>query len=153
MSTKDSPTTPIFHHLLRNQSSPLHRLIQQSRSLENLQTKILPCIPQELRGHVSIVGVREQTLLLITDAGIWAAKLRQQQQEILGGLERCARELGIHSINVKVRPKHEVPKTPRYARRLSKENAQLLREEAEHTTDEGLARVLRSIASHTRDDD
>ena len=127
--------------------------MQQAEGLERLQRVVGPLIPAELRDHVTLAGVRDGCLLLITDSGVWASRLRQLQHSLLGQLASRLPELKVQSVGIKVRPRAGQRKNTRKALRISKENARLLEEEAGQTKDEGLKRVLQSLASRTRDAD
>lgn len=153
MNPIDPTANPTFRRILGNRQSPLRQLLLRTQSLSELEQRVLPCIPELLRPHVMIAGIQDGRLLLITSGGAWATRIRQLQDSIVAELRRQAPEYGVQAVSIKVRPMAQAPhKAKRPARLLSKENARLLVEEAEHTKDEGLKRVLLALASHQRED-
>lgn len=142
-----------LQRLMANRRSPLHQLLVQSEQLSRLQKQVTPLLPTELQQHVTIAGVRGGDLLLLTDSGVWASRLRQVQAELIRTLKTRLPAYGIEQVSVKVRPRAGAKKTVRKANLISQKNAQLLEEEARQTKDEGLKRVLLSLARHTKEDD
>ena len=142
-----------LQRLMANRRSPLHQLLEQSDQLTRLQKHVTPLLPIELQQHVTVAGVREGDLLLLTDSGVWASRLRQLQTELIRTLRAQLPGYGIERLSIKVRPRSSTKKTGRKANPISQKNAQLLEEEARQTKDEGLKRVLLSLARHTKDGD
>jgi len=140
-----------LQRLLANRRSPLHQLLEQSEQLSRLQKHVTPLLPAELQQQVTIAGVRDGELLLLTHSGVWASRLRQLQTELIGKLERQLPGYGIERLSIKVRPRSGAQRTGRKANPISQKNARLLEEEARQTKDEGLKRVLLSLARHTKD--
>lgn len=142
-----------LQQLLANRRSPLHQLLAQSEQLNRLQRHVTPLLPQELQQHVTIAGVRDGELLLLTNSGVWASRLRQLQTELVGKLQMQIPAYGIERLSIKVRPRGGSQKTTRKANPISQKNARLLEEEARQTKDEGLRRVLLSLARHVKSGD
>jgi len=153
MTPPDPTDKPILQRVLTDRRSPLRQLIAQSEQLAALQKQVYRFIPAELHPQVLVAGIKEHCLLLITHSGAWAAKLRQLQGGMLRNIQQQLPELQVRGIQIKVRPQSRPRKPVRQANRLSQDNAELLLQEAEHTEHEGLKRVLRRLASHTRQPD
>lgn len=150
MTPPDPTEKPVLQRVLTDRRSPLRQLIARSEHLAALQQQVYRLIPGELHSQVTVAGVTEHSLLLITHSGAWAARLRQLQGGILRDVQQQLPELQVRGIQIKVRPQSRPRKPIRQANRLSQDNAELLLQEAEHTEHDGLKRILQRLASHTR---
>lgn len=57
--------------------------IVQAKKLARLTELVHSALPVECRSHVSVGGIRDRNLMLITDSPVWTTRLRQLSPQIL----------------------------------------------------------------------
>lgn len=79
-------------------------------------------------------------------------KFRLVQDQVIGNLNTLISPKKVSKIQIKIRPNintnKKKAKLPPPQRSISKKNAQILLEEAEHTEDQDLRNILTKLANH-----
>lgn len=130
------------------QSGELESLIQKANQLANFTSIVNDSLPDFLKDKLMVNGLQNGALILTSPSASLATRVRVSQQEILSKLHLAMPRHRISTIKIKIRPGKFRKKPPITKRTLSKENAQLLREEAGRTQDQKLRDVLAKLADH-----
>lgn len=110
-------------------------------------------IGPELSRHCRIQNLRDDSLILQTDAPIWANRLRFALPALLEQLRAQPELQQLRDIQVRVVP-NEAPRAKSRARaHLSTTAAALLRHAAEGTADPALREALRRLADNGKKDE
>lgn len=137
---------------LSQKSNSIASLIQLANNRQSLDDSLNQCLPDPLKGHFKANSIHEQTLTLTCSSAKFMTRFRFIQDDILSKLNTLITPNKVQMIQIKVRPniqfKPEQIKPKAIARHLSKKNAQILLEEAEHTEDQNLKNILTSLAKH-----
>lgn len=135
---------------LSQKSYNITSLIQQAENRQSLDDLINQCLPELLLGHFKANHIQENTLTLTGNSAKLMTRFRFIQDEVLAKLNSLISPQEVLSIQIKVRPSSQLkpthPSSNSPLRRISKKNAQILLEEAEHTTDQNLKKILTSLA-------
>lgn len=126
----------------------LAAMMNKALQLAQLDQVLGECLPLLFQGHIHLNELQGGTLSLTCHSAAMATRFRMQQDQILRNLRQRLPGSDIQRIEIKIRP---APKTATLAPRnmsLSKENAQLLLEEAGRTSDKQLKAVLTRLAMH-----
>jgi hypothetical protein len=135
----------ILKHLAASQSG-LSRLQQQAFAIHAIKATLWPSIPSPLQAHCDVANFRGQTLILVADSPVWAARLRHTSPQIL----HAARELckiDAQKLLVRIQPLEVRPQPVGKARSLPESSATHLREVAETVEDDELREILLGIAN------
>ena len=124
-------------------------LLEQLDHQRKLLRLVRTLLPTTLDPHCLAVLLKDKKLLLYTDSSAWASRLRFHSRELIQAL--ASRGVSVTKINVRVliRVERRGPK-PRSMRRLSGENAALLRQTAEDLSDPDLSAALARLAKKSR---
>lgn len=74
--------------LLGGADTMIGRLRQRSADIDTLTAEVKCLLPDALGPHLLAASQRDSTLCLVTDAAVWAAKLRYLAPDILISLNR-----------------------------------------------------------------
>lgn len=137
---------------LSQKSNSIASLIQLANSKQSLDDSLNQCLPDPLKGHFKANSIHEQILILTCSSAKLMTRFRFIQDDILAKLNSLITPNKVNTIQIKVRPniqfKPEQIKTQTSVRHISKKNAQILLEEAEHTEDQNLKNILTNLAKH-----
>ncbi|HTN32560.1 MAG TPA: DciA family protein [Marinobacter sp.] len=128
----------------------LKDLIARAELHKQAEGRILDTLPSDLQAGTRFVSCKDGELTLSTDNAGRASQLRFRQHEIMEKLRENELFRFIWKLKVKVQPPRFREKPQLRKISLSKENAQLLKEEARHTKDKKLREVLEKLASHVQ---
>jgi len=110
------------------------------------------------KNQFQVNAIEQQTLILTCHSASLMTRFRFKQQDIITQFNQKIRPKHIDNIKIKIRPKqrntgpdtpHSRNKTQTTQRTISKKNAQILNEEAEHTDDIKLKNILLRLAKHS----
>lgn len=114
--------------------------------LQQMQAALDAGLPEMAHGHVQVADYSGHRLLLIADSGVWATRLRYQQDAIRRAMARRLR-FEVKEVAVRVRPPaHPAPAEPMQPRVLSPAARQLLAASAGHVDNPALARALARLS-------
>jgi hypothetical protein len=85
-------------------------LVDRARYLGGLDSRIRERLPEPLKGHLRVVDVRGNTLVVLASSPAWAAKARYETRTILDSIKEIAGIGPIH--NVRIRTSPESPRNP-----------------------------------------
>lgn len=129
----------------------LRELVAKANTHRQAEEEVIALLPPALAQGTRFVCCIEGELTLSADNAGRASQIRFRQHEIMEKLREHELFRFVWKLKVKVVPPRFKEKPPAKKLVLSKENAQLLTEEAGHTKDKKLREVLEKLASHVRD--
>lgn len=129
----------------------LRELFAKAHTHRDAEDHVLTSLPPALVPGTRFVCCVEGALTLSANNAGTASQIRFRQHEIMEKLRENELFRFVWKLKVKVAPPRFHEKPPAKKMPLSKENAQLLKEEAGHTKDKKLREVLEKLASHVRD--
>ncbi|MCW9012701.1 MAG: DUF721 domain-containing protein [Gammaproteobacteria bacterium] len=119
--------------------------------LKALNQIIKATVPENCRDHISVAGIRENRLILITDSPVWASRLRLYTQNMLAMLEEHA-GIKVHNIQIRqMQPRVEPDEPVKKSRHLDKETANMIKQSADSISDTGLQQALYHLAQNQSD--
>lgn len=130
------------------EDAALSRLIETARTRGTEEARLLAILPAQFRDKCRYGGFNEGEITLIVPHSALATQLRYQQYDILQALRKEDGFGKAWRIKTRVAPPHFQRKSEPVKRSISNKNARLLEEEAGHTKDEGLKRILLKLARH-----
>ena len=137
--------------LLNNSTTGLGSLIARAQQVGRLQKIFHQSLPSNLKDSgIEFASSVNGVISVIVPNALTANQIRMTQHEILQHLRQFSEFEFIYQIKPKVRPQVERPRQKRRATPISKQNAELLLQEARHCGDEELRKVLESLATHTK---
>jgi len=125
--------------------SQLGSLQQQTDAIATLKSRLWPALAGPLRGHCELANFRGQTLVIIADSPVWAARLRHTSPQILHAA-RTLCKIDAQKLQIKIRPMAQAQPRNRATRPLAASSASHLREIAEGLEDQELKAILLNIA-------
>jgi len=130
---------------LTGSSGELHILMSHANNLSKLNTAFEHCLPKQMQGKFQVNSLDKQILTITCHSAAFATRFRLLQNQII---QELSKELDsrINAIQIKIRPARFSAQVQLTERKISKENAQLLQNEAEQTTDEKLKEALSKLA-------
>ena len=137
---------------LSAKSFNLQTLIKQAASRKSLEDVFNDSLPEPFQNKFQINSFEQGLLILTCQSAALMTKFRFFQNQILESLNKKVQD--ISSIKIKIRPVSSTNRTnkklslPNSQQHLSKKNAQILIEEAEHTNDVKLKEILIQLAKH-----
>lgn len=139
---------------LSAKSNNLQSLIKQAANRKSLEELFNETLPAAFKGKFQINSFNQGKLVLTCSSAALMTKFRFSQDQVISMLNAKIHPEKIAHINIKVRPrssysKENAKKPVDPQQHLSKKNAQILLEEAEHTDDIKLKEILRQLARHT----
>lgn len=129
----------------------LRELIAKANTHSLAEEQVMASLPPALVLGTRFVCCMEGELTLSAESAGKASQIRFRQHEIMEKLRENELFRFVWKLKVKVVPPRFHHKPPAKKIPLSKENAQLLKEEAGHTKDTKLREILEKLASHVRD--
>lgn len=129
----------------------LKDLIVKAELHKQTEDQVLDTLPTNLSTGTRFVSYKEGELVLSADNAGKASQLRFRQHEIMEKLREFEPFRFVWRLKVKVQPLRFQEKSQVRKTTLSKENAQLLKDEAGHTKDKKLREILEKLASHAQD--
>jgi hypothetical protein len=137
---------------LSQRSNSIANLIQMAKNRQSLDDILNQCLPDLLKGQFKANGINESTLILTCTSAKLMTRFRFIQDDVLSKLNIFLKPNNIRTIQIKVRPntqhKANMKDSKVFQRSISKKNAQILLEEAEHTVDQKLKNILTNLAKH-----
>ncbi len=137
---------------LSQNSNSIANLIQMANNRKTLDDTLNQCLPIHLKDQFKANSLNDCALVLTCSSAKVMTKFRFVQDEVLSHLNELLAPHKILSIQIKIRPnlqfKPELNDTKKPCRTISKKNAQVLLEEAEHTVDQNLKNILTNLAKH-----
>ena len=130
--------------LLRNQLKSLH---EQAERNACLQVKFDHIIDPSLKGHFHIATFCDACLTVIANNGSTATRLRFIEADLITQLQNIPELKTLKKIKCKVRPSPPKETQKTVERHISSDNAQLIKQAAEHIKDERIKKALESLAS------
>lgn len=134
---------------LKADTSIIGRLMQHIEFLNDLDQKLLSFLVPPLNKHCIIANYANDTLVLHTDAPVWASRIRYNTPQILLFLQNECGLAALKTIRIKVIPA-PFPNTrlPDKSWKLEEHTANLIRQTAATITDEPLRQSLQKISDH-----
>jgi len=133
--------------ILGSQTSGLKELLHYCQQLSALNIQLSNLLPPPLSLHCTAVGVKQQTLILVTDSPVWATRLRLQSLDLIKALK----EFQLKSVIVNIQPRQKTPEFPPRARpKMSSDTSNLLNNIAETTGDLKLKQALQRLARRSQ---
>lgn len=126
----------------------LSGLIAKASELAAFDKVFCECLPLVFRDQIHLNELQGGTLSLTCFSAAIATRFRMQQDSILNALRQKLYGTYIQRVEIKIRPALKKIGTTRKPMILSKENAQLLLDEAGQTKDINLKAVLTRLAMH-----
>jgi hypothetical protein len=137
---------------LSQKSSDLSRLIKLAGSRLSIDELLNQCLPELFKGEFQINSFEQNTLVLTCSSAKLMTRFRFIEEDVINTLNASLAPQQVKHIKIKVRPRLGNPKEKGSValkhRSLSKKNAQILLEEAEHTEDKKLREVLINLSKH-----
>ncbi len=87
--------------LLGGADTPVGRILERSAEIDTLTAEVRRLLPDSLRPHLLAANRRDETLCLVADSAVWAAKFRYHGPDILISL-RGTQGPGLQKIRVSV---------------------------------------------------
>jgi len=133
-------------------STPMVHAIQRGKKLQQLSRWVQNMLDPELGRHCQVLNLRGKTLILATDATVWATRLRYQLPTLLRDLQQQESLQQLSDIQIRVLPVSAPPaKKTRHRPTLSADSAYCLQQCAETIGDAALSRALQRLAGRRRD--
>jgi len=140
---------------LSQKSSDLARLMALAGSRLSIDELLNQCLPDFFKGQFRINNFEHNTLVLTCNSAKLMTRFRFIEDDVIRSLNTKIAPQRIEHIKIKIRPNAD--QQPRKLsdinhgeRSISKKNAQILLEEAEHTEDKKLRDILISLAKHAK---
>ncbi|MGO1462032.1 MAG: DciA family protein [Marinobacter sp.] len=129
----------------------LRELMAKANTHSMAEEQVRASLPTALQAGTRFVSCSDGELVLSAESAGKASQIRFRQHEIMENVRENELFRFVWKLKVKVVPPRFHDKPPAKKIPLSKENAQLLKEEAGHTKDTKLREILEKLASHVRD--
>ena len=137
---------------LSQRSKSIANLVQMANSRQTLDNLLDQCLPDILKKQLKANNINESNLILTCNSAKLMTRFRLIQDDVLSKLNKLIAPNKILTVQIKVRPNIQInpdtTKTKGIQRSISKKNAQILLEEAEHTVDQNLKNILINLAKH-----
>ena len=143
------PTRRLAEHI--EASSHLRDLAEKAAQLNSATQLLRSVLPEELGRHAAVARTSAQEVVLITDSGAWATRLKMMEKLITGAF---ANAWGLRR-NPRLRVHVDPPKADRRKTRspqISRQTRQHLSDAADWIGDERLGEVLRHISTRRSED-
>lgn len=154
---KTHPLAPLISlNRLSQKSFSIANLLKLANNRQSLDTLLDQHLPELYVGHLKVNSFHDGKLVLTCSSAKLMTKFRFIQDQIIESLNTQLTPKKISSIQIKIRPNINTntpkQKTETTQRSISKKNAQILLEEAEHTEDQNLRKILTILANHADKD-
>lgn len=147
----NAPHITVESTFMESFSSLINRdLGKKTRELARLTQILRACLPQNCQQHVSVAGIRDQQLILITDSPVWVSRLRMYTQHMLDMLAQHS-QTRISQIRIKQSPPRMPMKKekPKKFRRLSDNTSTMIAQTADTIADPELQQALYKLSRNT----
>ena len=131
---------------LTKHSADLKTLFQQAQQKLELQTIFEDCLPHFFKNTFAINKLSEGKLTITCHSAAIATRFRFEQDSVLANLKTKLGTQNIQTLDIRIRPKALTRQHSHSKAKLSKENAQLLLQEAGQTKDVELKRAMEKLA-------
>jgi hypothetical protein len=137
-------------------SFELSKLMTLASTRLSIDDILNQCLPDFFKGQFKINSFEHNTLILTCNSAKLMTRFRFIEDELMLSLNEKIAPQRVHQIKIKIRPDMmskslsttSIPEAG--YRSLSKKNAQILLEEAEHTEDKKLKEILISLSKHAK---
>ena len=127
------------------------KLYARTRELDQLNRVIRATVPENCKHHISVAGIRENQLILVTDSPVWASRLRLYTQNMISMLAEHA-GIDVNSVRIKlIQPKIEPEAPAPKHRHLNKSNADMIKQTADSIDDPELRQALYHLAENQKE--
>lgn len=137
---------------LSQKSFSIASLLKLANNHQSFDTLLDQCLPELFKGQFKINNVQNGKLILTCTSAKLMTKFRFIQDQVIDNLNAHIPHTKINTVQIKIRPNigtNEKKSELAPHRILSKKNAQILLEEAEHTEDQNLRKILTNLANNT----
>jgi hypothetical protein len=134
--------------------------IIQAKKLARLTKIVHSALPVECHDHVSVGGIHDRNLMLITDSPVWTTRLRQLSPHILQYIHDTSdlpASKNIHHVQISTRYHNANAeklqaefKQNRHKPQLSEKSALMLSQSADSMNHSALQKALLKLASHAK---
>jgi hypothetical protein len=153
MDLHHTKTTVPIRALLKADTSIIGRYIQHIEFLKGLEQKLHSFLVPPLNGHCIIANYANDTVVLHTDAPVWASRIRYNTPRILLFLQNECGLAALKTIRIKVMPSpFPYTRLPDKRWKLDEHTANLIRQAAAAITDDSLKQSLHKISGHLQGD-
>ena len=122
-------------------------LLSQAQDMQRLLTRVRKHLPSPLERHCRAALVKKRQLILFVDSPAWASRLRYYSRNLKSLL--LQENLRVERVSVRVLISHAPHKHQgKTTKKLSTDNASLIRQTAEGIGDEDLSAALKRLGSH-----
>ena len=156
--TKQTPFSPrLSLQRLTKKSFGLNNLLKQASKRTSLTDQFNHSIPNLFINKFEVNGIINKVLILTCNSAALMTRFQVNKNDVIQNFNQKIKPQEIINIKVKVRPKQFYPDinfqqkndTTASNKKLSKKNAQILFEEAEHTDDQKLKDILKRLAQNS----
>lgn len=150
---KNQTFAPLISLQKLSQRPELAKLISQAGSRLSMDTLLNESLPEAFAGQFKINSFEQNTLVLTCNSAKLMTRFRFVEGEVIQSLNKKISPQRVQDIKIKIRPdtsqaSSRSPRPVSQTKSLSKKNAQILREEAEHTEDKKLKEILINLSKH-----
>lgn len=146
-----SKPRPVTELLAEQDANPLAKAIHRGKKLQQLSRWVQGVLDPELGNHCQVLNLRGRSLLLATDATVWATRLRYQIPMLLQALQQHESLKELSDIQIRVSPINAAPtKQTKRPLALSADSAHCLQQCAETISDPALSQALQRLAARRR---
>jgi len=128
-------------------SGTVRDLLSQAQDMQRLLTRVRKHLPSPLESHCLAALIKKRQLILFVDSPAWASRLRYYSRNLKSLLLREGMRVERVSVRVMISDAPQQHKG-KAAKKLSTENASLIRQTAEGIGDEDLSAALKRLGSH-----
>lgn len=138
------PTRRLAEHI--EASTHLRDLAEKAAQLNAATETLRSVLPDELGRHATVARVSTQEVVIITDTGAWATRLKMLEKLITGAFAHAWRQPRKPRLRVHVDPPRAERRKARTAK-ISSKSREHLSDAAEWIGDERLGAVLRRLST------
>jgi hypothetical protein len=124
------------------------KILKKARLLAKLTKLIRACLPIDCQQHISVSGIENFQLILISDSPVWASKIRLYSQNMIQMLEENT-NIRVSKVRIKQsQPKRVIEKPAPKARHLKSNTAEMIKQTADSISDADLQQALNHLAEN-----
>lgn len=124
----------------------MHSLSKRVTFLQEINATMATVLPETARNHVAIAGYADGELVIITDSGTWATRLRYQLEDIRRALAQKMR-LNLDRLDIRVQPPLQISQpAPRRHRQIPASARRQLAESSKYISDRELAAAMNRLS-------
>ena len=126
------------------------KLVKKARELDKLGQLVHACVPENCRQHIKVAGIKENSLVLITDTPVWSSRIRLYTNDILTMLKQH-QLANVEAIKIRLSPAGSIePEKVAKKRFLDEDSSRLIQQTAESIDDPALKQALHKLASNKK---